>query len=98
HMDTNLMSSPCFQFTCNQRHITKSLKHFVMSYGFFSLTLIFKNDILESVFRASAYVSGNCSFIVSYITPYQSYIFTLTGFIEKLFSEFDHSLLGFSND
>ena len=88
HMSTNLMSATCFENTLYECHIAKAFEHPIMSYGILANTRVgVKHSHTQAVFRVATDVAFYSALIFDEVSPYQSIIATMCGFIEELLAK-----------
>ena len=99
HVGTNLMSATCFENTLYERYIAKTFEHPIMSYGIFAYTRVgIKHSHTQAVFRVATDVALYSSLIFDEVSPHQSIIATMCGFIEELLTKARLSIRSFGNN
>ena len=86
HVHTDLVGTARFENTFHKRHITQTFQYPIMSNGILAL-VIGKNGHLHTVFRITAHVTDNCTFVLFYISPDEGAVTAFGSLIEKLKTE-----------
>src|SRR5690606_29172083 len=70
-MRTYLVSPACFELTFYPGHVFKTFNNLVMRHRMLTGAAVLIYRHLQTVFRVTATISGNCTFIICHIPPYK---------------------------
>ena len=87
HVNTNLMSTPCFEYTFYQCDVSQPFQHPIMSHRVFAHCRVGHDCHLHPVFRIAGDAAYDCTFILFHISPDKGTIFAFGRLIEELYSK-----------